>query len=49
MHQPIGFLDSMFSDYVFHLHGSLYGLKQATHAWFQRFAGYAARVRFAHS
>ncbi|GJR36827.1 ribonuclease H-like domain-containing protein [Tanacetum coccineum] len=28
---------------------SLYGLKQATQAWFQRFATYAARVGFLHS
>ncbi|GJU78356.1 ribonuclease H-like domain-containing protein [Tanacetum coccineum] len=38
MHQPPGFVDSSHPDYVCHLQRSLYGLKQAHHAWFYRFA-----------
>ncbi|GKB98076.1 ribonuclease H-like domain-containing protein [Tanacetum coccineum] len=49
MHQPPGFVDPDRPDYVCHLHRSLYGLKQASHAWFQCFASYATRVGFQHS
>ncbi|GJZ06490.1 ribonuclease H-like domain-containing protein [Tanacetum coccineum] len=49
MHQPPGFVDLAHPDYVCHLQRSLYGLKQASHAWFQRFASYATRVGFQHS
>ncbi|GKB35601.1 ribonuclease H-like domain-containing protein [Tanacetum coccineum] len=49
MHQPPGFVDLKRPDYVCHLRRSLYGLKQASHAWFQRFAGYATRVGFQQS
>ncbi|GJU56584.1 ribonuclease H-like domain-containing protein [Tanacetum coccineum] len=38
MHQPPGFVDSVHPDYVYHLQCSLYGLKQASRASFQRFA-----------
>nr|GEX47303.1 ribonuclease H-like domain-containing protein [Tanacetum cinerariifolium] len=41
IHQPPGFIDSTKPDYVFHLQKSLYGLKQALRAWFQRFASFA--------
>nr|GEZ15872.1 hypothetical protein [Tanacetum cinerariifolium] len=34
MHQPPGFVDPNKPDYVCHLQRSLYGLKQASHAWF---------------
>ncbi|GJU43974.1 ribonuclease H-like domain-containing protein [Tanacetum coccineum] len=34
---------------VLSLARSLYGMKQAPHAWFQRFAGYATRAEFSHS
>ncbi|GJR04852.1 ribonuclease H-like domain-containing protein [Tanacetum coccineum] len=34
MHQPLGFVDPAYHDYVFHLQRSLYGLKQALRAWF---------------
>ncbi|GJT06025.1 ribonuclease H-like domain-containing protein [Tanacetum coccineum] len=44
MHQPSGFADLAHPDYVCHFQRSLYGLKQASRAWFQRFASYATRV-----
>nr|GEW23704.1 ribonuclease H-like domain-containing protein [Tanacetum cinerariifolium] len=43
MHQPPGFVDSNKPNYVYHLQRSLYGLKQPSRAWFQRFASYATR------
>nr|GEV39618.1 ribonuclease H-like domain-containing protein [Tanacetum cinerariifolium] len=49
MHQPPGFVDPNKPNYVFHIQRSLYGLKQASRAWFQRFASYATRVGFQHS
>ncbi|GKB38667.1 ribonuclease H-like domain-containing protein [Tanacetum coccineum] len=49
MHQPLGFVDPAHPDYVCYLQRSLYGLKQASRAWFQRFASYATRVSFQHS
>nr|GFA32040.1 hypothetical protein [Tanacetum cinerariifolium] len=49
MQQPLGSQDSQHPDYVCLLQRSLYGLKQALRAWFQRFAAYAARVGFHHS
>ncbi|GJS75521.1 ribonuclease H-like domain-containing protein [Tanacetum coccineum] len=49
MHQPPGFRDLHHPDHVCLLQRSLYGLKQALRAWFQRFAAYAARVGFHHS
>ncbi|GJT41467.1 ribonuclease H-like domain-containing protein [Tanacetum coccineum] len=49
MHQPPGFQDSAHPDYVCLLQRSLYGLKQASRAWFQRFASYITRVGFQHS
>ncbi|GJQ94000.1 ribonuclease H-like domain-containing protein [Tanacetum coccineum] len=49
MHQPPGFRDSVHPDYVCLLQRSLYGLKQASRAWFQRFASYITRVGFSHS
>ncbi|GJW26651.1 ribonuclease H-like domain-containing protein [Tanacetum coccineum] len=49
MHQPLGFHDSAHPDYVCLLERSLYGLKQAFQAWFQRFVSYITRVGFHHS
>nr|GEX48092.1 ribonuclease H-like domain-containing protein [Tanacetum cinerariifolium] len=49
MHQPPGFTDSAHFDYVCLLQKSLYGLKQSTRAWFQRFSSYAIRAGFYHS
>ncbi|GJS29429.1 ribonuclease H-like domain-containing protein [Tanacetum coccineum] len=43
---PLGFWDSVHPDYACLLQRSLYGLKQASRAWFQRFASYITRVRF---
>nr|GEX74454.1 ribonuclease H-like domain-containing protein [Tanacetum cinerariifolium] len=48
MQQPPSFRDSQHPDYVCLLQRSLYRLKQAPWAWFQRFATYAARVGFHH-
>ncbi|GKC51601.1 ribonuclease H-like domain-containing protein [Tanacetum coccineum] len=49
MYQPPGFVDSRFPHHVCRLQWSLYGLKQASRAWFQRFTGYALRVGFTSS
>nr|GEW84847.1 hypothetical protein [Tanacetum cinerariifolium] len=49
MHQPLGLIDSRHPDYVCHLQRSLYGFKQAPHAWFQRFAGFVTRIVFSTS
>ncbi|GKD07157.1 ribonuclease H-like domain-containing protein [Tanacetum coccineum] len=49
MHQPPSFVDARFPNHACRLQRSLYGLKQALRAWFQRFAGYATRAGFYHS
>nr|GEZ09004.1 ribonuclease H-like domain-containing protein [Tanacetum cinerariifolium] len=46
MHQPLGFRDSTHPNYVYLLQRSLYGLKQAHLAWFQRFTSYITRVGY---
>lgn len=46
MSQPLGFEDYDHSDYVCHLHKSLYGLKQATHAWFHRLPQFLLQLGF---
>ncbi|GJY93472.1 ribonuclease H-like domain-containing protein [Tanacetum coccineum] len=49
MHQPPGFVDPTHPHLVCLLQKSLYGFKQAPHAWFQRFASYATHGGFQHS
>ncbi|GJR43165.1 ribonuclease H-like domain-containing protein [Tanacetum coccineum] len=49
MYHPPGFVDSRFPHHVYRLQRSLYGLKLAPRAWFQRFTGYALRVGFTSS
>ncbi|GKE59013.1 ribonuclease H-like domain-containing protein, partial [Tanacetum coccineum] len=49
MHQPPGFVDSRYPHHVSLLQRSLYSLKQAPRAWFQRFAGHATRAGFYYS
>ncbi|KAJ0714765.1 putative RNA-directed DNA polymerase [Helianthus annuus] len=40
MHQPPGFVDRRYPNYVCRLKKSLYGLKQAPRAWYMRFANF---------
>nr|GEU54527.1 ribonuclease H-like domain-containing protein [Tanacetum cinerariifolium] len=47
MHQPPGFFDLAHPRHVCLLQKSLYGIKQAPRAWFQRFASYATRTKYA--
>nr|GEV22794.1 ribonuclease H-like domain-containing protein [Tanacetum cinerariifolium] len=49
MCQSLGFIDNRYPHHVCVLQRSLYRLKQAPRAWFQRFAGYAIRAEFYHS
>ncbi|GJQ89436.1 ribonuclease H-like domain-containing protein [Tanacetum coccineum] len=49
MYQPPEFTDSAHSDYVCLLQKSLYGLKQASRAWFQQFSSCIIRAGFYHS
>nr|GEX01496.1 ribonuclease H-like domain-containing protein [Tanacetum cinerariifolium] len=49
MQQPLGFVDPRYPYHVCRLQRSLYGLKQASRAWFHRFAAYSTRVGFSHS
>ncbi|GJV16786.1 ribonuclease H-like domain-containing protein, partial [Tanacetum coccineum] len=49
MHQPPSFVDARFPNHVCRLLRSLYGLKKAPRAWFQRFTGYATWAGFYHS
>nr|GEW32289.1 ribonuclease H-like domain-containing protein [Tanacetum cinerariifolium] len=49
MYQPSGFVDSRFPHHVCLLQCSLYGLKHAHRAWFQRLASYVLRVGFSSS
>ncbi|GKD55202.1 ribonuclease H-like domain-containing protein [Tanacetum coccineum] len=46
---PPGFRDFTHPDYVCLLQHSLYGLKQAFRAWFQRFASYITKMGFHYS
>lgn len=49
MHQPMGFRDPIHPDNVCLLKKSLYGLKLAPQAWYQRFADYVSSIGFIHS
>jgi hypothetical protein len=42
--QPSGFIDSMHPDHVCLLSKSLYGLREAPRAWYQRFAGHLQQL-----
>jgi hypothetical protein len=44
--QPTGFIDTAHPDLVCRLNRSLYGLKQASRAWYSRFATYLASIGF---
>ncbi|KAL4579422.1 hypothetical protein LXL04_015569 [Taraxacum kok-saghyz] len=46
---PSGFRDAQHPDYVCHLQQSLYALKQAPRAWYQRFTQHALHMGFQHS
>ena len=47
--QPAGFVDSSRPDLVCRLNKSLYGLKQATRAWYSRFATFLLTLGFTES
>ena len=49
MHQPMGFRDKVYPDYVCLLKKSLYGLKQAPRAWYKRFADFVSAIGFTNS
>jgi hypothetical protein len=44
--QPSGFIDSNHPDFVCKLNKSLYGFKQAPHAWFLRFTAFLSKIGF---
>jgi hypothetical protein len=44
--QPTSFTDSAHPDHVCHLNKSLYGVKQAPHAWYSRFASHLLTLGF---
>lgn len=49
MHQPQGFVDFEHPQYVCRLRKSLYGLRQASRTWHNRFANFVSTIGFCHS
>ena len=49
MHQPLSFRDPTNPDHVCLLQKSLYGVKQAPWAWYQRFADFVTTIGFVNS
>lgn len=49
MHQPEGFIDNHHPDYVCQLKRSLYGLRQAPRAWYEKLKHYLLKFGFIHS
>ncbi|XP_023769207.1 uncharacterized mitochondrial protein AtMg00810-like [Lactuca sativa] len=49
MHQPAGFRHPSDHHHVYRLRKSLYGLRQAPRAWYQRFTDYVTTLGFHHS
>nr|GEV57772.1 putative reverse transcriptase domain-containing protein [Tanacetum cinerariifolium] len=49
MHQPFCFQDAHYPNHVCLLKKSLYELKQAPQAWYQRFADFVSTIGFVHS
>lgn len=46
MHQPRGFVDQNYPDYVCRLHRSLYGLRQSPRVWHKHFSDYMEEAGF---
>jgi hypothetical protein len=46
MHQPLGYEDKTLPNYICKLDKSLYGLKQATRAWYARLSAKLLQLGF---
>jgi hypothetical protein len=46
MRQPLGFVDPQHSSHVCLLQKSIYGLRQAPRAWFEKFSSHLLTVGF---